>query len=210
MLSLLEIMVSIFVMGLVGMMITSFTYSGSLSMLYANENLLIDNALRDFSELMTRDAGICDYAVLYKTADFNDRSDSTLRLGPEQWGDMLVFVRMGIPIENEQGNYQRPIKKIYVLERLPPSGNEIWIYSIEVDSSDGFKSLESLLPQEGNYLATNSIKVGNCADTSDTKRMVYNINGKTFLSNVELYLKYREEIQSVSLNFIFTCPLLYL
>ncbi len=207
MITLLEMMVSMVVMAMVSGMIGTFLYTSSLSLIYANQNLLIDNSLRVLSELFTRDAGICDFFVLYKTPNESDRATSAQRLGPGAWGDMIVFVRLGAPIDNGTGVYERPIAKIFVLERVPPKGNQIWKYTIDVAATDGFKEVEALLPST--YLGDNAILIaqtGEWGGNGDTKRMIYNIDGKTLMANLELYQQYREQIQSVSLNFIATCP----
>ena len=208
MLSLLEMMVSMVVIAIISGMIGTFLYTSSLSLTYANQNLLVYNSLRVLSELFTRDAGICDFFVLYKTANSSDRTTASQRLGPGEWGDMIAFIRLGPPIDNGTGVYERPISKIFVLERVPPSGNEIWKYTIDVPASDGFKAVEALLPAGNYYLGVNSgsTRIAHTGEWGDSKRMIYNIDGKTLMANLELYHKYREQTQSVSLNFLATCP----
>lgn len=211
MLSLVELMVAIAIMGAVGAMISGFLYTSSLSLTYSNQNLLVDNSLRILSELFTRDAGICDYFLLYKTGTEEDYDSAEKRLGPGEWGDMAVFVRLGAPVLiDKEGLYKRPIQHLYVVLRTPPNGEALWHYKIEATPDEGLNAtVEELLTEHPPVLGENAAFIAKTAPTGDDKRMLYNLDGQSLLANIELYQQFRDRIQSVSLNFISTCPSLF-
>lgn len=201
-------------MGLIGGMISFFIYYSSVSLIYANHYLQMDAGVRYLGELLTRNAGISQYCVLYK--DTNSRDDASNRLSNNEWGDYLVFVQLGSPITNPNTNkLECPIKNIYAIVRVDDKRSEItgnvttsvWQYIIEVPESSGFDALETLLPSSP--LGDNAIRLANCPKASDDHRMFYKINNENLLIDLEFINNYRTEFQSNTFHFIITCPTLF-
>lgn len=205
--TLVEVILALSLMGLLSGAIGMALYNTSLSSIRANQNSMIDNEMRIFTEIVQRYALTSDFALAYNSPDIEDRDDPSDRLIQRAWGDFIVFAKMGIPNANQSNSAimrMRPITELKCIAR-PNSGDTVYTYTIQVPEGDQFQSIEEMLPTS--TLGENPIPIATIKATdSNPDGLFYVISPYQFQFILPLIKTYRGQTQSAFCQTFVICP----
>jgi type II secretory pathway pseudopilin PulG len=202
--TLVEVLLSLTLMGLLSAAMGMALYNISLSGVRSNQNLMVDHQARLAVETIQRFAQTSDFAVLYKSPAVDDRRDESDRLPQGSWGDFLVFVRLGLPQAHGGPHRIRPTSHLFCIAR-PNQGDTVYFYTVDVPDDEGFHSLESLLPS--GELGSNAVPLAHIKPTAtNPDGIVYSVSYQMFQFIFPILETYRNQTQSVICQTFVTCP----
>lgn len=202
--TLVEVILALTLMGLLSGAMGMALYNTSLSGIRSNQNSMIDNEMRIFVELVQRHAQTSDFALSYKSPDVEDRNEATDRLSHNEWGDFIVFVRMGMPELRTSGGRLRPVTKLWCIAR-PDHGPTVYMYTIDVPENQGFETIEQLLPTS--TLGSDAVPIAAIeARDVNPDGIFYVLCPNQFQFILPLTKTYRDQMQSAFCQTFVVCP----
>lgn len=191
--SLIELMFAIVIIGVIGIMLTSFMRDSSRSMLWSVNKSMITNDFRQFTQQIGNDAINADYVFLYSNFAVDNHNDRDDRVQSPFSGDFLVFVETG-PFPNVAS--PRFYESITVYFREPGTDANRPAFRSRVDFPQGVNpagfdlvnaDFETLLTSQRNAIIDNATEVLQLVQGLTGNRLFRRINnGQAFLVNGEI------------------------
>lgn len=121
--SLMEMMVSTIVIGLLFGMLAKFQYESLNNMALSTDKSVINKDMRLLTSQMSDDARYANFFVLYSAYAVASRSTASQELGMANSGDFVVFVFYGSPPSGGLFNV-RPVSELVGYYRAPYQANQ--------------------------------------------------------------------------------------
>jgi len=121
--TMMEMMISASIMGLLFGMLVKFQYESLRSMALSTDKSIINKDMRTVTSQLSDDARYANFFVLYSGYAVASRNSASLELGQANSGDFVVFVFYGTPPSGGSFNV-RPVSEIVGYYRAPYQANQ--------------------------------------------------------------------------------------
>ena len=121
--TIMEMMISTIIVGLLFGMLAKFQYESLNNMAMSTDKSVINKDMRLLTSQMSDDARYANFFVLYSAYAVTSRSSSSQELGQANSGDFVVFVFYGSPPSGGLFNV-RPVSEIVGYYRAPYQSNQ--------------------------------------------------------------------------------------